>query len=354
MMRKLLLAACALAGLASAAPAEDPLRVIFVDVEGGAAALYVTPQGHSLLIDTGWPAGIGGPRPAPGTTAPPSPSSAERIVTAAKAAGLGKIDYLLVTHYHIDHVGGVAELVKLFPIGTVIDHGPNREELAPGASPQAAAFAPATLYPKYLAAIAGHTHRAMKAGETLRIDDLLLTAIDSDREVIKRPVPGAGAPGVGCDKLPPDPPLGGEENPRSLGILFSFGKARLLSLGDTTMDVENKLVCPRNLIGRVDVMVADNHGSSNSNSPALLNSIAPRLFVMQNGFAKGADPETYPTVMRSPRIEAIWQIHTSRKAADLNPPVGQIANPGEGADAMRPLELAVRKDGTVKVTAPSL
>ena len=72
-----------------------------VDVEGGAATLFVTPEGKSLLVDTGWPAGMGGARAVAG--APPQPSSADRIVAAAHKLGINRIDYLLISHYHVDH-----------------------------------------------------------------------------------------------------------------------------------------------------------------------------------------------------------------------------------------------------------
>jgi len=93
---------------------------------------------------------MGGIRPEPGETVLPTPGSAERIVAVVRAAGLTRIDYLLITHYHVDHIGGAVELMSLLPVGTVIDHGPNREQPAQNASPRALAAAPATHYPKYL------------------------------------------------------------------------------------------------------------------------------------------------------------------------------------------------------------
>src|SRR5881296_1111818 len=89
------------------------LQVYFVDVEGGQATLFVTPAGQSLLIDTGWP-GFDG-------------RDADRIVAAAKNAGLKKIDFVLLTHYHRDHAGGVPQLAAKIPIGAFLDHGENRE-----------------------------------------------------------------------------------------------------------------------------------------------------------------------------------------------------------------------------------
>src|SRR5271163_3813086 len=98
---------------AAPAPSSSDLQVYFIDVEGGQATLFVTPAGQSLLIDTGW-AGFAG-------------RDANRIVAAAKDAGLKKIDFVLLTHYHLDHAGGVPQLAASIPIGAFIDHGENRE-----------------------------------------------------------------------------------------------------------------------------------------------------------------------------------------------------------------------------------
>ncbi len=106
---------------------DDALQMVSIDVEGGGGTLFVTPDGKSLLIDTGNPE----VSKATGNT----PSSA-RIAAAAHALGLKKIDYLLTTHYHGDHIGGLEGLLARIPIGTFVDHGENRETTAstqPGA-----------------------------------------------------------------------------------------------------------------------------------------------------------------------------------------------------------------------------
>jgi competence protein ComEC len=90
---------------------QTDLQVYFIDVEGGQSTLFVTPTGQSLLIDTGWPDNEG--------------RDADRILAAAKSAGMSKIDYVLLTHYHDDHSGGVPQLVDKIPVGTFIDHGAN-------------------------------------------------------------------------------------------------------------------------------------------------------------------------------------------------------------------------------------
>jgi competence protein ComEC len=337
----------------AAALARDDLQITAIDVEGGFATLYVTPQGHSLLIDTGWPAGLGGVKTEPGETLPPTPSSAERIAAAVKAANLKGIDYLLVTHYHVDHVGGAVELMKLVPVGTVLDHGPNREELAPNANPKFLAMAPATLYPRYLEAIGNRPHRVMKPGETLAIDGMKLTVVDSDGEVPSSPLEkGKGEPGANCAAATANDVLGGEENPRSLGVLITWGKARVLSLGDTTWNVENKLVCPKDLVGKVDLMFADNHGTENANSPNLVNTVQPLVVVYNNGAAKGAAVPSIQTAQASPRIKGIWQIHFSEQHPDVNAPQANIINLSGRQDERLPLRIAVGRNGSLAVTNP--
>src|SRR5688572_15322298 len=105
-------AVLALAALQSAFAVFAPARTLdiyFIDVEGGQSTLVVTPAGQSLLVDAGF-AGFENRDPL-------------RILAAVRAAGLTQIDFLLITHFHWDHVGGVPELARRIPIGTFLDHG---------------------------------------------------------------------------------------------------------------------------------------------------------------------------------------------------------------------------------------
>jgi competence protein ComEC len=337
--------------LVMAAPVQvADLKIISIDVEGGAATLYVTPGGRSLLIDTGWPAGRGAPRAAPGEPpVPASPSSAERIVAAARAAGLKRLDHVVISHYHVDHVGGLMDLVKLFPIGQVIDHGPNREPLREGLNPGQLANAPATLYPIYMDAIAGLKHRVLAAGERLRFGGLELIAVNSDGTASPRSLPGGGGPGQGCDGPATKAENGGEENPRSLGLLLRWGKARILSLADTTWTLEHSLVCPVNRLGRADLMFANNHGSDLSNPPSLLASVSPRVVVMNNGPTKGADAAVLQRLQALPGA-VVWQLHGALRSPAANVATARIVNPGR--DDNGNLLISVRRDGRIAISNP--
>ncbi|MES2471716.1 MAG: MBL fold metallo-hydrolase, partial [Pseudomonadota bacterium] len=171
-----------------AAAQERPLKIMVVDVEGGAATLFLTPEGQSLLIDTGWPAG-NGQMPSPDG----SKDSADRIVMAAKKLGIRKIDYVVVTHYHDDHSGGAAALAKKIPVGTFIDHGPNGDPLRPGTPPERVINTSFGQYQVYQELVKGHKRIIAKAGDVIKIGSLTNTIVASDARVIEKPLPGAGA-----------------------------------------------------------------------------------------------------------------------------------------------------------------
>jgi competence protein ComEC len=282
-----------------------PLQIYFIDVEGGQSTLFVTPDKHSLLVDTGWPGNAG--------------RDAERIVAAAKLAGLERIDYVLLTHYHVDHTGGVPQLVAKIPVGTFIDHGPNRE------TNDATTVQVAAAYQKVLAD--GHFgHIVAKPGEVLPIPGMHVIVISADGYLIAQPLPGAGAPNQYCAssaKRPPDQ----TENARSLGIEITYGKQNILDLGDLTWDKEMELMCPVNKIGHVDLLVVSHHGWDQSSSPALVDAVSPRLAIMDNGAKKGGSPSVLDTVQNAPGLEDLWQLHYSEEGGPAhNVEAAHIAN----------------------------
>jgi competence protein ComEC len=331
----------ALALLPTLALAAGTLTIESIDVEGGAATLYVTPEHQSLLIDTGWPADV----------AAKDPDSAQRIIAAARRHGLTRLDYVLITHYHVDHVGALPELVASFPVGTLLDHGPNREQPPPDVPPAYVSWQPATLYPKYLEALRGHPHRSLKAGDTLDIGSLHLTVVTADGGAISRVLPGAGEAIPECASMSPMEKNGGDENTRSVGVVMSFGRARIASFGDLTWNVEKELVCPRDKVGKVDLFFVSNHGTNVNNSPALLHALAPRITITNNGARKGADPESYDTVAHSPRLARLWQLHYAEGGGPAhNPPEAYLANLSGVPDTHASLEVEVGQDGVFTVT----
>ncbi len=326
---------------------QKDLKVVAVDVEGGAAVLFVTPEGKSLLIDTGWAPGIGGPRPVAGS--PPPPSSADRIAAAAASLGVTKIDYLLMTHYHADHVGGLESLLAKLPVGTFIDHGPNREQPPPNATPRQLAFATATLYPKWVAAYQGHEHITARAGQKLEIGSMHLEFVTSDGNVLGAPLPGAGQPNRFCAGVPTMDRNGGEENVRSVGTLITFGKSRILELGDLTWNKEIELLCPTNKVGKVDIFFVTGHGMNLSSSPPT-SALEPLVAVMQNGPAKGGDEAVIKTVNAYPELKGFWRVHYTVRYPDLNGDPNYIANLNGVADQGYPIDLDISRSGDITVT----
>jgi hypothetical protein len=264
-----------------------------------------------------------------------------RIAAAAKAAGISRIDYVLLTHYHADHAGGVPQLAAQIPVGTFIDHGPNRETKS---APAVQAY---DAYQKLLAD--GHYgHIVAKPGERLPIPDLKVTVVSVDGNVLAHPLRGAGAVNSFCgssDDLPPDQ----TENSRSLGVILSFGKLKILDLGDLTRDKERELMCPVNKLGHVDLLVVSHHGLSQSSSTALVDAIAPRVAVMDNGATKGGSPSVWEILTKSPGLEDLWQLHYSEEGGPThNVAEGQIANL-QGTDTGYYLRVTVLKNGRIEV-----
>ncbi len=307
-------------------PTRD-LRVFFIDVEGGQATLFVTPTGQSLLVDTGW----GGN----------NFRDADRIYATARQAGLAKIDYVLITHFHADHVGGVPQLVQRIPVGAFIDHGINRE-LTPEVS---------KLYMDYEKVLAdhGYEHIIARPGQLLPITGMEARVISADGDLIHTPLRGAGKPNALCN-TPVDYPADKTENARSLGIHITFGRLTLLDLGDLTADKEVELMCRNNLLGYVDVLIVSHHGWEQSSSPLFVHSLEPRVAIMDNGEKKGGSTAVLDTIRSSPGLEDLWQLHYSAEGGTLhNTSANRIANllgkeEGEG------IALSGSRDGSFSIT----
>jgi competence protein ComEC len=321
----------AAAGPAHAARAQaeskQQLRIWFIDVEGGQSTLFVTPDGHSLLIDTGWPGNAS--------------RDAWRITQAAKQAGIARIDYVLLTHYHVDHAGGVPQLVEKIPVGTFIDHGPNRE---PGDAPTEASF---EAYQKVLAT-GKYQHITAKVGDILPIPGMKVKVVSADGVLLSKPLHSGGEPNPYCEKSETRA-ADQTENARSLGVKIAFGKLRILDLGDLTWDKEMQLMCPNNLLGRVDLLVVSHHGWYQSSSPALVDGVHSRVAIMDNGARKGGSKPTVETIRAIPGLRAEYQLHYSEEAGADNPPDAFLANL-RGPDTGFAIEVSADEDGNISVT----
>jgi competence protein ComEC len=306
---------------------QKSLQIYFVDVEGGQATLFVTPSGESLLVDTGWPGA--------------NSRDADRIVAAAKKAGISKIDYVLLTHFHTDHAGGAPQLAAKIPIGTFIDHGENRES---SDAPTVQAW---QAYEKLLET-KKYKRITVKPGDVLPVHGMKATILSSDGVVISKPLAGAGEPNSECKNVKQYPP-DQTENARSLGALITFGKLRILDLGDLTRDKEMDLMCPVNKLGKIDIYIVSHHGWYQNGSPARVNGIDSRVAIMDNGAKKGGSPPAWDIIKKSAHLEDLWQLHFSEEGgSEHNVAADFIANP-QGPDAGHYLELTAQPDGSFDI-----
>lgn len=308
--------------------AAKDLTAYFIDVEGGQSTLFVTPSGQSVLIDTGFP-GFNG-------------RDANRIAAAAKDAGVKRIDYLIVTHFHGDHVGGVPAIAALLPIRNFVDHGDTVEHTAAGQK----------LYDDYLKVAAKGNHIVVKPGDKLPIGGLDWTIVAAAGKALDKPLPGGGQPNRFCanfEAKDPDP----TENAQSTGSRIIYGKFRAVDLGDLTWNKEKDLMCPDNKLGPVDVFVVSHHGMNISNSPALVHALHSKVAIMDNGEKKGGTVEAWETIHTSPGIDDIWQLHFSAAGGQAhNTGEKMIANMTADPDAGNYLKLTAHADGHFEVSNP--
>lgn len=339
-------------GGATAQTSGRDLQIVSVDVEGGSAVLLRTPEGKSLLIDTGWKPGICNQAPLPnGQPKPPCPISADTIAKAAAKLGITHLDYLFMTHYHADHIGGLDALLAKLPVDTFVDHGPNAEFLPADAPARARPFSTEAGYARWQAAIQGHHHITATVGQVMNIGSLRIQFVAADGKVPDAPLPGAGQPNALCTGVPDQPKNGGEENVRSLGMLMTFGKARILYLGDLTWNMELKLLCPVNKIGKTDVYFVTGHGMDLSSSPPTA-AFDPLLAVMQNGPTKGGDEAVIKTVESYPHLAGFWRTHYSVRYPELNGDPNYIANLNVSPENSYPIDLDITPAGKITVTNP--
>jgi competence protein ComEC len=309
--------------LAAQGRSTKPLEIWVVDVEGGKAALYVTPTGQTAIIDTGFP----GAR------------DLDRIMAAIADAGVKQIDYLLSTHYHVDHVGNLVDLAKRVPVGTFVDHGPSVEgpdvpQIPPGPDGipitkpreqiQGFQAAYAELYTKAKRIV-------VKPGDRLPITGVDWRIATSAGKVLKTPpLPGGGKPNPFCANYTPMAGAAGLVDPddaQSVGSVIILGQFRAADFGDLWRTKELELMCPNNPLGTIDLLFANSHGAIASGSLPFVHGLQPRVVLMQNGTRKGGAPDPMKTILSSAGLDNLWQMHWSYNAGvEVNTPGLFIAN----------------------------
>jgi beta-lactamase superfamily II metal-dependent hydrolase len=312
---------------ACAAPAAKTLDVYVIDVEGGKAMLVVSPSGESMLVDAGWP-GYNG-------------RDSDRIVEAAKTAGLKQIDYLLVTHLDMDHVGDVPLLASKFPIRHILDNGP-LQSTGKGVEKR---------YQTYAEFRDKMDHASLKPGDLLPIKGVEVRVVAAGTKLIDKPLPGGGTPNPACvNAAQPEEIKGDLEDNMSIGLLYTLGKFRMLDLADLEAHYEHALACPNNLVGTVNVYQVSVHGQAKGSSPVLQQALRARVAIMGNGPRKGGDPQSWEPLRSAPGMEDIWQVHYSLNAGkENNPPEDFIANVDPNCQG-KWIKLSAQDDGTFTVT----
>ncbi len=305
----------------SAAP--RTLDIYFIDTEGGAATLIVTPAGESLLVDSG----------------NPGERDAGRILRVARdVAGLKHIDHYITTHWHSDHFGGIAALARLIPVKNFYDHGfldPSPPDVDKN------------LTQAYRETSQGKS-RALSPGDeiTLRKNSrvpLRLRVLAAGGSVLGE---APGAPQIrpcGADfkAMPEDK----SDNARSIVFILTYGDFQFFDGGDLTWNTEHKLACPKNLAGTIDVYQVNHHGLDTSNNPSLIEALKPRVAIINNGPRKGGQPRTFATLKSNSSVEAIFQLHRNVQTNDAdNAPTDHVANDAENCQAEH-VKLSVAPDG---------
>jgi competence protein ComEC len=268
----------------STPPKPGTLDIYWIDVEGGASTLIVTPAGQSILMDAGF-AGF-------------NDRDAARIEhVVRKEAGLQQLDFVLVSHFHGDHAGGLSALSRRVRIGAFVDHGDSIEG-ASGAGGQ--------LWHEYRQ-IAGPRRRTVKPGDRLPLKGVELVIVSAHGKVLPAPLADA-QPNQSCESFKPQEEDRGE-NGQSLGYLFRSGKFEFVNLGDLSWNFQHGLACPVNLLGRVDLFQVPHHGVRDDVLPQQMWPMAPTVAVMNNGPTKGAGAVAVETVLKSPGLEDLWSLH---------------------------------------------
>jgi competence protein ComEC len=318
--------------MVSPSVAAKTLNMYVIDVVGK-SSLFVSPSGETLLVDAGVPATV------------------DRIVEACKALGVKRIDYMVVSHYDGDHVGGVPPLARSVAIGTFVDHGANVQ------------MTPSTIknVDAYVALTAKAKHIVVKAGDRIPIKGFDALVVMAAGQAIAEPLKSGGQSNPACDTTPRKvwgPNAQGvvdnhdtNENSQAIVLLITYGKFRMLDPADLTWNKDRELFCPANRVGPVDLYMTANHGIENGNSPVMVNALRPRVVIADNAPNHGASSDVFQIIEAAPGLEDYWQLNYSPAAGEkANVKADFIAN-AAGTSGGKWIKVSAQKDGTFTVSS---
>ena len=215
---------------------DGELEIHHIDVGQADSTLLLTPDGETVLIDTGdWRQDGSG------------------VIAYLDAHEIDRIDHLVSTHAHADHIGGHAAIIEAFEtnrdgIGAIYDSGITHTSQT---------------YQNYLDAVDEH--------------DVDLFVVEEGDEL---PIENERLSGLVVN--PPAGESGDDLHYNSVSIVFEFGEVRYLTTGDAETDAEERMVEAWADELDVDIYQAGHHGSSTSSTPLFIDAVAPKIAIISS------------------------------------------------------------------------
>ena len=201
------------------------LKVHYIDVGQGDSEFLELPNGQTMLIDAG------------------NPENGSQIVSYIKGLGHSKIDYLIATHPHADHIGGMATVVNGLDIGKI-----------------------------YMPKVSTNTQTFEDLLSTIQGKGLTINAAKAGVNLFK-------TGNLNADIIAPVNITGDDLNQYSAVIMLTYGANKFLFMGDAGEPSETQITAPV----KADVLKVGHHGSSTATSQAFLNKVKPTYAVIEVG-----------------------------------------------------------------------